>query len=90
MCNAQLRPCNKISFINECIENNAVALRFINSEENVADALTKLLPKRKLAKHRRVLHHGHEGKEPPSLSRIDYNKMVKKAKAIKGGKGKQP
>ena len=81
---------NKISFINECIENNNVSLRFVNSEENASDALTKLLPKKKLAKHRGVLHHGHGGKSPPSLSRIEYNKMTKKAKAIKGGKGKQP
>ena len=69
---------NKISFIRECIENRSVALRFVNSEENVADALTKLLPKKKTAKFRGILNHGHGNITPLSLSRIDYAKSKKK------------
>ena len=78
---------NKISFINQCIENGSVALRFVNSEENVADALTKLLPKQKVAKFRHTLNHGHGGESPISLSRIEYTKMLSsKKKQQKSGK----
>lgn len=80
---------NKISFIHQCIEDGSIKLKFVNSEENVADALTKLLPKQKLAKHRQTLHHGHDEQAPPSLSRTEYKLTQAKEKRQKrrGGSG---
>ena len=80
---------NKISFINQCIEDGSIKFKFVNSEENVADALTKLLPKQKLAKFRQTLHHGHAGIAPPSLSRTEYKqtKAKEKRQKRKGGFG---
>ena len=54
----------RINYIHECIEAGIIKLKYVNTDNEVADALTKLLPVSAHQIHREFLMHGHHGKLP--------------------------
>jgi hypothetical protein len=56
----------RLNFLHECSENKIIKLRYINTNEEVADVLTKLLPFDQVAFHREKLLVGHYGVMPNS------------------------
>jgi len=61
----------RINYIHECIENGTIELKYITTENEVADVLTKLLPLPTHEQHTRILLHGHGGKEPDVRTRLE-------------------
>jgi hypothetical protein len=56
----------RIQFICELIQDGTIAIHFVPTKFNVADMLTKALPKREFELLRHILMKGHGGKEPSS------------------------
>jgi len=54
----------RLNFIHECVENKIIQLKYINTNEEVADVLTKLLSIDPLTFHREKLLNGHYGVMP--------------------------
>jgi hypothetical protein len=54
----------RINYIHECIEAGIIKLKYVNTDNEVADALTKLLPESAHQLHREFLMHGHHGNLP--------------------------
>jgi len=54
----------RINFIHECIEAGIIRLTYVNTDNEVADVLTKLLPVSSHTIHREFLLHGHHGLRP--------------------------
>ena len=57
-----------LNFIHEHVQTGTIALRYINTENNVADVLTKPLAADKFDKHSESLSRGFGGVEPISTS----------------------
>ena len=55
-----------LNFIHEHVENGTIALRYINTDNNVADVLTKALPAESFDRHSESLSRGFYGVEPVS------------------------
>ena len=54
----------RINYIHECIEAGIIKLTYVNTDNEVADVLTKLLPITSHNLHREFLLHGHQGLKP--------------------------
>ena len=54
----------RINYIHESIEAGIIRLKYVNTDNEVADVLTKLLPISAHQIHREFLMHGHHGKLP--------------------------
>ena len=66
----------RLNFIHECIENGIISLKYINTDLEVADVLTKLLPVSAHEMHTQCLMKGHYGKTPSSTD-LNRRTMVK-------------
>jgi hypothetical protein len=55
-----------LNFIHEHVQNGIIALRYVNTDNNVADVLTKALAADKFDRHSESLSRGFQGVEPPS------------------------
>ena len=55
-----------LNFIHEHVQNGTIALRYVNTDNNVADVLTKALAADKFDRHSESLSRGFLGVEPPS------------------------
>ena len=53
----------RINYIHECVEAGIIALKYINSANEVADVLTKLLPIEPHEQHTQFLLSGHNANE---------------------------
>ena len=56
----------RLNFIHECIQNRTISLKYINTNLEVADVLTKLLPVSAHELHTQRLMKGHYGELPKS------------------------
>ena len=56
----------RLNFIHECIQNKTISLKYINTDLQVADVLTKLLPISAHELHTLRLMKGHYGVLPKS------------------------
>jgi len=54
----------RINYIHECVEAGIISLKYINTLNEVADVLTKLLPVEPHEQHSRFLLEGHNSQEP--------------------------
>ena len=54
----------RIQFIRELIQEGIIAVHFVPTKHNVADMLTKALPRSQFEHLRTILMLGHGGKEP--------------------------
>ena len=66
----------RINFLHEQVTNNVIALKFINTENEVADVLTKLLPVESHRRHSEILLLGHKGIPPVIIRKADRLMMV--------------
>ena len=65
--NNSLHIVMRINYIHECIEAGIIKLQYVNNTDNeVADVLTKLLPVHSHNIHSEFLLHGHQGVAPSS------------------------
>ena len=69
----------RLNYIHQEIVNKNVELKFINTENQVADILTKLLPTPQFLKLEDILLNGHKGSIPVSIDK-EKEKMTKKKK----------
>ena len=60
----------RINYIHECIMNGIIELKYITTENEVADVLTKILPLPLHERHTDFLLHGHNGKLPDVRQRV--------------------
>jgi hypothetical protein len=54
----------RIQFVRELIQEGIIAVHFVPTKHNVADTLTKALPRRQFEYLRTILMLGHGGQEP--------------------------
>ena len=66
----------RLNFIHECIQNKTISLKYINTDLQVADILTKLLPISAHELHTYRLMKGHYGELPKSTD-LNRRTMVK-------------
>ena len=66
----------RLNFIHECIQNRTISLKYINTNLEVADVLTKLLPVSAHELHTQRLMKGHYGELPKSTD-LNRRTMVK-------------
>ena len=66
----------RLNFIHECIQNKTISLKYINTDLEVADVLTKLLPVSAHELHTQRLMKGHYGELPKSTD-LNRRTMVK-------------
>ena len=66
----------RLNFIHECIQNRTISLKYINTNLEVADVLTKLLPVSAHELHTQRLMKGHYGILPKSTD-LNRRTMVK-------------
>ena len=64
--NNSLHIVMRINYIHECIEAGIIKLQYVNTDNEVADVLTKLLPVHSHNIHSEFLLHGHQGVAPSS------------------------
>ena len=57
----------RINYIHECIEAGIISLKYINTFNEVADVLTKLLPMHLHERHTEFLLHGHNNIKPTAV-----------------------
>jgi hypothetical protein len=68
----------RINYIHECIQNKIIELKYITTENEVADVLTKLLPLPSHERHSSVLLRGHDGKLPDTRTRAEKPPSIKR------------
>jgi hypothetical protein len=70
----------RLNFIHKCIQDNIITLKYINTDLQVADVLTKLIPVSALEFHTLRLMKGHYGILPKSS---DLNRTAVKTEMLK-------
>jgi hypothetical protein len=81
----------RLNFIHECIQNKTISLKYINTNLEVADVLTKLLPVSAHELHTQRLMKGHYAELPQSTD-LNRRTMVKTEllkKVLKGRLSRQ-
>jgi hypothetical protein len=75
----------RLNFIHQEIKNGTITLKYIDSQNEIADILTKLLPQSPFIKLRKILLYGHNNIEPNIISKFSKvsNKKVLFAKIRK-------
>ena len=73
----------RINFLHEQITGKVIELKFINTENEVADVLTKLLPVESHRRHSEILLLGHKGIPPVIIRKADRLMMVPKPSMFK-------
>jgi len=61
----------RINFLHEQVTTNVIALKYINTDNEVADVLTKLLPVESHRRHSEILLLGHKGIPPVVILKKD-------------------
>jgi len=61
----------RINFLHEQVTGKVIELKFINTENEVADVLTKLLPVESHRRHSEILLLGHKGTPPVIIRKAD-------------------
>ena len=61
----------RINFLHEQVTTNVIALKYINTDNEVADVLTKLLPVESHRRHSEILLLGHKGIPPVIILKKD-------------------
>ena len=64
----------RINYIHECVEAGIISLKYINTLNEVADVLTKLLPVEPHEQHSRFLLEGHNSQEPVAMPDTEHKK----------------
>ena len=64
----------RLNFLHECVVNKIVSIKYINTNDQVADVLTKILPIHGHNKHTNRLLKGHSNIKPETLSLIKKRK----------------
>ena len=67
-----------INYIHQEQQNNNIKLKWINTENNVADILTKPLPFKLHTDHSKTLMHGHDGNSPSPATETARTKTRKR------------
>jgi hypothetical protein len=62
----------RLNYLHEQVERGTIILKYIDSENQVADILTKLLPIHSHQHFKDILTHGHEGRDPIPKFKIVY------------------
>jgi hypothetical protein len=77
----------RLNYLHECVENKTIELKYINTLDQVADILTKLLPYPSNEKFKKFLMKGHNGILPTSVFKsnpmpkpFDWKKNLQKIK----------
>ena len=73
----------RINFLHEQVTGKVIELKFINTENEVADVLTKLLPVESHRRHSEILLLGHKGIPPVIIRKADRLTMVPKPSMFK-------
>ena len=75
----------QINFVRQLIENGTIALVHVDTDNNMADLMTKNLARGKFIPHKATLLHGHGGKYPSSkvLKRIAVPNPFTKMQALR-------
>ena len=68
----------RINYIHQEQQNNNIKLKWINTENNVADILTKPLPFKLHYDHSKTLMHGHDGNSPSPATETARTKTRKR------------
>ena len=68
----------RINYIHQEQQNNNIKLKWINTENNVADILTKPLPFKLHTDHSKTLMHGHDGNSPSPATETARTKTRKR------------
>ena len=80
----------KLNYIHQEIMNGSVKLQYINTENQIADILTKLLPTPQFLKLEEVLLHGHNGVLPRTIDKEAEKHLLKKKYKYKKKKIQPP
>jgi hypothetical protein len=62
----------RLNYLHEMVENGTILLKYIDTLNQVADILTKLLPLHSHQHFTDILHHGHGGTIPQPKSKVVY------------------
>jgi hypothetical protein len=62
----------RLNYLHEMVENGTILLKYIDTLNQVADILTKLLPLHSHQHFTDILHHGHGGTIPQPKSKVIY------------------
>jgi hypothetical protein len=62
----------RLNYLHEMVENGTILLKYIDTLNQVADILTKLLPLHSHQHFTDILHHGHGGTIPEPKSKVIY------------------